>query len=161
MQSEEKNEYASTQVDSPPAGEPPNMNADVSASRNRQTKSTRMIAKARFGRRVHGIDLNSPNAAASMDSYPWSGSPNASNLAYVHHASRFYGGEAYTVNLTGKKIATPRGQFQVYRIFKMDVGTLMIVAHYGINEPEAYVDIRGKDKSIVENFIQSLMDSSE
>ncbi|KAJ7797068.1 hypothetical protein B0H14DRAFT_2619365 [Mycena olivaceomarginata] len=63
-------------------------------------------------------------------------------------------GPVHTVEITGEKLATPQGRFQLYRIFQKNVGALIVLARYGINKPDAYVDIRGKDKRILGNVIQ-------
>jgi hypothetical protein len=59
------------------------------------------------------------------------------------------------VEITGEKLATPQGRFQLYRIFQKNVGALIVLARYGINKPDAYVDIRGKDKRILGKAIQN------
>ncbi|KAJ7939923.1 hypothetical protein B0H13DRAFT_1850123 [Mycena leptocephala] len=63
-------------------------------------------------------------------------------------------GPVHTVEITGEKLATPQGRFQLYRIFQTNVGALIVLARYGINKPDAYADIRGKDKRILGKVIQ-------
>ncbi|KAJ7936753.1 hypothetical protein B0H13DRAFT_1853175 [Mycena leptocephala] len=93
-----------------------------------------------------------PSSRASLSWSVITEAPNMSNLAYVHHTGRFHG--VHTVEITGEKLATPQGRFQLYRIFQKNVGALIVLARYGINKPDAYVDIRGKDKRILGKVIQ-------
>ncbi|KAJ7866902.1 hypothetical protein B0H13DRAFT_1897793 [Mycena leptocephala] len=94
---------------------------------------------------LNSCTLMENGLSAGQASLSWSvirEAPNTSNLAYVHHTGRFHG--VRTVEITGKKLATPQGRFQLYRIVHKNVGALIVLARYGINKPDAYVDIRAR-----------------